>query len=55
MGLFGGLLGLGGSTIMIPALVMVFGENQHLYQAAAMICNFVGGFLRWCRIGSRRP
>jgi uncharacterized membrane protein YfcA len=43
MGLFGGLLGLGGSTIMIPALVMVFGENQHLYQAAAMICNFVVG------------
>ena len=40
MGLFGGLLGLGGSVVMIPAMAMVFGENQHLYQAAAMICNF---------------
>ena len=44
MGLFGGLLGIGGSVVMIPALVLAFGENQHLYQAAAMICNFfVGG------------
>jgi len=40
MGLFGGLLGIGGSIIMIPALVFAFGENQHLYQASAMICNF---------------
>lgn len=42
-GLLGGMLGVGGSTIMIPALVMLFGQderegfNQHLYQAAAMI------------------
>jgi uncharacterized membrane protein YfcA len=40
MGGFGGLLGIGGSVVMIPALVLAFGENQHLYQAAAMICNF---------------
>jgi uncharacterized protein len=40
MGLFGGLLGIGGSVVMIPAMAMVFGENQHLYQAAAMMCNF---------------
>ena len=40
MGLFGGLLGIGGSVVMIPALVFAFGENQHLYQGAAMICNF---------------
>jgi len=40
MGLFGGMLGIGGSVVMIPAMAMVFGENQHLYQAAAMICNF---------------
>jgi len=40
MGLLGGLLGIGGSVIMIPALTWVYGENQHLYQAAAMICNF---------------
>ena len=39
MGTFGGLLGVGGAVIMIPALVAAFGENQHLYQAAAMICN----------------
>lgn len=46
-GCLGGLLGVGGSIIMIPALVFVFGQglketpeyNQHLYQAAAMIVN----------------
>ena len=43
MGLFGGLLGIGGSVIMIPALVLAFGQNQHLYQASAMICNFFVG------------
>ena len=40
MGLLGGMLGIGGSVIMIPAMTLVYGENQHLYQAAAMICNF---------------
>lgn len=40
MGLLGGMLGIGGSVFMIPALTLVYGENQHLYQAAAMICNF---------------
>ena len=43
MGFFGGLLGIGGSVVMIPALVIAFGENQHLYQASAMICNFFVG------------
>jgi uncharacterized membrane protein YfcA len=43
MGLLGGLLGIGGSVIMIPAMVFIFGENQHLYQASAMICNFFIG------------
>lgn len=44
MGSFGGLLGIGGSVVTIPALVLAFGENQHLYQASAMLCNFfVGG------------
>ncbi len=52
-GALGGMLGVGGSVIMIPALVMLFGQgpaepgmaggserlNQHLYQAAAMIVN----------------
>jgi uncharacterized membrane protein YfcA len=43
MGVFGGLLGIGGSVVMIPALVFAFGENQHLYQASAMVCNFFVG------------
>ena len=44
-GTLGGMLGVGGSVIMIPALVVLFGQdtragfNQHLYQAAAMIVN----------------
>jgi hypothetical protein len=44
-GVLGGLLGIGGSIVMIPAMLFVFGgrhgaEGQHLYQAAAMIVNF---------------
>lgn len=38
-GLLGGLLGIGGSIVMIPTLSYVFGYDQHLYQAAAMIAN----------------
>ncbi|MEM9252627.1 MAG: sulfite exporter TauE/SafE family protein [Planctomycetota bacterium] len=44
-GVLGGLLGVGGSVVMIPALVILFGQdrtpgmNQHLYQAAAMAVN----------------
>ncbi len=44
-GLLGGLLGIGGSVIMIPAMVFLFHDrawdNQHLYQAAAMVVNIV--------------
>mgnify|MGYP000055993888 FL=1 len=40
MGVLGGMLGIGGSVFMIPAMTLAFDENQHLYQAAAMICNF---------------
>ena len=39
-GLLGGLLGIGGSIVMIPALTELFGPRQHLYQAAALIVNF---------------
>jgi len=39
-GLTGGMLGIGGSIVMIPAMTEVLGPNQHLYQAAAMIVNF---------------
>lgn len=45
-GLIGGMVGVGGSLIMIPSLVIIFGQgdrdpsmNQHMYQAAAMIIN----------------
>lgn len=42
-GLLGGMLGIGGSVIMIPAMVFLFHDhawdNQHLYQAAAMVIN----------------
>jgi uncharacterized membrane protein YfcA len=45
-GLLGGLLGIGGSVIIIPAMVEYFsrtgvytGQQQHLIQAAAMLCN----------------
>jgi uncharacterized membrane protein YfcA len=44
-GIFGGLLGIGGSIILLPALSILFAhrhspEHQHLYQAAAMVMNF---------------
>lgn len=42
-GAVGGLLGIGGSIIMIPAMAIAFAaepfHNQHLYQAAAMAAN----------------
>ena len=38
-GLLGGLLGLGGSVFIIPALTLALGTNQHLYQASALIVN----------------
>ena len=38
-GTLGGLVGVGGSTIIIPGLTLVLGYNQHLYQAAAMFAN----------------
>lgn len=42
-GLLGGLAGLGGSILMIPAMSVLFHgrpfDNQHLYQAAAMAVN----------------
>lgn len=39
-GILGGLLGIGGSILTIPALTFVFGPAQHTYQGAAMIVNF---------------
>lgn len=39
-GTVGGLLGVGGSIIMIPAMTLFLGPDQHLYQGAAMMVNF---------------
>jgi uncharacterized membrane protein YfcA len=39
-GIAGGLLGVGGSIVMIPAMNEWLGPDQHLYQATAMIVNF---------------
>lgn len=39
-GTMGGMLGVGGSLVMIPALTELIGPDQHLYQATAMIVNF---------------
>jgi len=38
-GMAGGLLGIGGSAIFIPAASLVIGADQQIYQAAAMILN----------------
>ena len=38
-GALGGLLGIGGSIVMIPALTLLFRHDQHVSQAAAMIVN----------------
>ena len=46
-GTLGGMLGVGGSVVMIPGLAILFSfdrtpePNQHLFQAAAMIVNVV--------------
>ncbi len=38
-GVLGGMLGVGGSVVMIPGLTLFLGPAQHLYQATAMIAN----------------
>lgn len=38
-GALGGLVGVGGSVVIIPALTLLMGRDQHLSQAAAMIIN----------------
>jgi hypothetical protein len=39
-GILGGMIGIGGAMVIIPALILFRGPDQHLYQAAAMICTF---------------
>ena len=40
-GILGGLLGIGGSIVMIPALTLLLDRNIHLAQATAMAVNIV--------------
>ncbi|MEO0515228.1 MAG: sulfite exporter TauE/SafE family protein [Planctomycetota bacterium] len=61
-GTLGGMLGVGGSTLMIPGLVFILGRptgtEQHLYHAAAMIANVavsVPAALRHRRAGAMIP
>ena len=35
-GIFGGMFGIGGATILIPALVFVFGLTQHQAQGTSL-------------------
>ena len=37
--MIGGLVGVGGSIVIIPVLTLLMHTNQHLSQAAAMIIN----------------
>ena len=57
-GLLGGMLGVGGSVIMIPGLTLALGYDQHLYQASAMLANVavsVPAALRHHRAGAIVP
>ena len=57
-GVLGGLLGVGGSTVLIPGWTAALGRNLHLYQAAAMAVNVVvavGATLRHRRAGVLVP
>lgn len=58
-GWIGGLMGVGGSLVMIPGMTMLFGGGrQHLLQAAAMIVNVavIGpAALRHLRAGATLP
>ncbi|MDD5135463.1 MAG: sulfite exporter TauE/SafE family protein [Phycisphaerae bacterium] len=48
-GLFSGLIGIGGATIMIPALVLLFGLSQHMAQGTtlAMMVPPIGILAAW--------
>ena len=57
-GALGGALGVGGSVLMIPAMRWLLGDEQHLYQAAAMLANVavaVPATLRHARAGTIDP
>lgn len=61
-GTLGGMLGVGGSVVMIPGLVFILGRphgtEQHLYQASAMIANVavsIPAALRHHKAGAMNP
>lgn len=57
-GTLGGMLGVGGSVVMIPGLTIILGYNQHLYQAAAMVANVavsVPAMMRHYQAGAMTP
>lgn len=48
-GVAGGLLGLGGSVVMIPLLTFALGPDQQLYQAACLVVNVPVGIVATVR------
>jgi uncharacterized membrane protein YfcA len=36
-GAFGGLLGIGGGTLFVPAMVLLLGKEQHLAQGVSLV------------------
>ncbi len=36
-GTFGGLLGIGGGTLFVPALVLIMGQDQHVAQGISLM------------------
>lgn len=61
-GTLGGMIGIGGSIVMIPVMAIMFDRrdfgSQHLYQAAAMVVNVavaIPASIRHRRAGTVRP
>jgi len=50
-GFFAGMMGVGGGAIMIPALVLVVGHNQHMAQGTSLLAmvpaGAMGSFTHW--------
>jgi len=50
-GFLSGLMGIGGATIMIPALILLGGFSQHVAQGTALLVmvpsGFIGAFTHW--------
>lgn len=54
-GFFSGMLGIGGGSIMVTAMVLLVGMTQHVAQGSALLCMIpsgaVGAFTHW-RLGN---